>query len=160
MVTRPETRVFNRAALLERFSRPRAGQLVFTSGVFDLLHRGHVEHLYAARALGDLLVVGVHSDGSTRRLKGEGRPVVPLGDRLYVLAGLGCVDAVTSFSEETPLELITQLRPDVLVRAGNYAPDELIGADVVRQDGGEVIVLPAVQGRSSSKVIQRMQYRV
>jgi rfaE bifunctional protein nucleotidyltransferase chain/domain len=160
MVTRPESRIFSRAALLERFARPRAGRLVFTCGVFDILHRGHVEHLFAARALGDVLVVGVHSDGSTRRLKGEGRPAVPLPDRLYVLAGLGCVDAVTSFSEETPLELITQLRPDVLVRAGQLAPHEVIGADAVRQDGGEVIVLPAVQGRSSSKVIKRMQYRV
>jgi rfaE bifunctional protein nucleotidyltransferase chain/domain len=103
MVTRPDRRIFDRSALLSRFGRPRGGRLVFTNGCFDLLHRGHVEYLFAARELGDHLVIGVNTDDSVRRLKGADRPVVPLEDRLYVLAGLACVDAVTPFDEDTPI---------------------------------------------------------
>ena len=131
--------------------------MVFTNGCFDILHRGHVEYLYAARDLGDILVVGVNTDASVRRLKGSGRPVVPLEDRLYVLAGLGCVDAVTPFGEDTPRKLIAALLPDVLVKGGDYQPDDVVGATEVRQAGGKVVILPFVQGRSTTGLIQKLK---
>ena len=152
----PETRILDRRRLLEAHGRPRDGRLVFTNGVFDILHRGHVEYLYAARALGDALVVGVNTDDSVRRLKGPARPVVPLADRLYVLAGLGCVDAVTAFDEDTPGDLIAALLPDLLVKGGDYQPDDIVGASAVRQAGGDVRVIPFVQGRSTKNLIERL----
>jgi D-beta-D-heptose 7-phosphate kinase / D-beta-D-heptose 1-phosphate adenosyltransferase len=160
MVIPPASKILDRSAFLERFARPRTGRLVFTNGCFDILHRGHVEYLVAARSLGDTLVVAVNSDASVRRLKGEARPVVVLSDRMFVLAGLGCVDAVTSFSEETPQALLAALLPDVLVKGGDYRPDDVAGAAEVRAAGGEVVVLPFLKGRSTSRIIQRMQYRV
>ena len=153
----PEARVLERAPLLELYGRPRSERVIFTNGCFDLLHRGHVEYLFAARALGDKLVVGVNSDASVRRLKGPDRPVVPLEDRMYVLAGLGCVDAVTPFDEDTPRKLIGALLPDVLVKGGDYEPDEVVGAAEVRDAGGEVIILPFVEGRSTSGIIQQLK---
>ena len=153
----PGGKVLGRADLLARFGRPREGRLVFTNGVFDLLHRGHVEYLYAARALGDALVVGVNSDASVRRLKGETRPVVPLEDRLFVLAGLGCVDGVTSFEEDTPRELIAALLPDVLVKGGDYRAADVVGGREVRDAGGEVMILPFVEGRSTTRLIRRIE---
>ena len=131
--------------------------MVFTNGCFDILHRGHVEYLYAARELGDALVVGVNTDDSVRRLKGPSRPVVPLEDRLYVLAGLGCVDAVTPFAEDTPRELIAALLPDVLVKGGDYDADEVVGAREVRDAGGKVVILPFVEGRSTTGLIRRLR---
>jgi rfaE bifunctional protein nucleotidyltransferase chain/domain len=157
MVTRPDRRIFDRADLLSRFGRPRGGRLVFTNGCFDLLHRGHVEYLFAARDLGDHLVVGVNTDDSVGRLKGANRPVVPLEDRLYVLAGLACVDAVTPFDEDTPRELIAALLPDVLVKGGDYRPDDVVGGHEVRAAGGEVVILPFVEGRSTTGIIQRLE---
>lgn len=157
MVNRPENRILDRADLLGRFGRPRDGRLVFTNGCFDLLHRGHVEYLFAARELGDQLVIGVNTDASVRRLKGVGRPVVPLEDRLYVLAGLACVDAVTPFPEDTPLELIAALLPDVLVKGGDYRPEDVVGGDNVTMAGGEVVILPFVEGRSTTGIIQRLE---
>ena len=153
----PETKVLGRADLVARFGRPREGRLVFTNGVFDLLHRGHVEYLHAARALGDTLVVGVNSDASVRRLKGETRPVVPLEDRMFVLAGLGCVDAVTSFDEDTPRDLIAALLPDVLVKGGDYRAEDVVGGREVRDAGGEVMILPFVEGRSTTRLIRRIE---
>ena len=155
----PRTRILERKPLLERFGRPRAGRVAFTNGCFDILHRGHVEYLYAARRLGDALVVGVNTDASVRRLKGPDRPVVPLEDRLYVLAGLGCVDAVTPFPEDTPRELIAALLPDVLVKGGDYVADDVVGAGEVRAAGGRVVILPFVEGRSTTSLLQRMQTR-
>jgi rfaE bifunctional protein nucleotidyltransferase chain/domain len=157
MVTRPESRILDRTALLGRFARPRDGRLVFTNGCFDLLHRGHVEYLFAARELGDHLVVGVNTDASVRRIKGAGRPVVPLDDRLYVLAGLACVDAVTPFPEDTPRELIAALLPDVLVKGGDYRAEDVVGGEEVRAAGGEVVILPFVDGRSTTGLIQRLE---
>jgi D-beta-D-heptose 7-phosphate kinase / D-beta-D-heptose 1-phosphate adenosyltransferase len=157
MILRPETRILPRDELVARFGRPRSGRLVFTNGCFDILHRGHVEYLYAARALGDALVVGVNTDASVRRLKGEGRPVVPLEDRLYVLAGLACVDAVTAFEEDTPRDLIAALIPDVLVKGGDYQPEDVAGGDEVRAAGGHVWILPFVGGRSTTGLIQRLR---
>lgn len=155
----PETRILDRAALLERFGRPRARRLVFTNGCFDLLHRGHVEYLNAARALGDALVVGVNSDDSVARLKGEGRPVTALEDRMYVLAGLECVDAVTPFAEDTPRDLIAALLPDILVKGGDYDAADVVGAAEVSAAGGHVVILPFIEGRSTTEIIRRLQSR-
>lgn len=116
---RPAEKVLSRAELLARWGRPRQERLVFTNGCFDLLHRGHAEYLYQARALGDVLIVGVNADASVRRLKGPGRPIVGDRDRAFLVAALACVDAVTLFDEATPRELITALLPDVLVKGGN-----------------------------------------
>lgn len=149
--------MLERSELIRRFGRPREDRVVFTNGCFDLLHRGHVQYLYAARALGDALVVGLNTDASVRRLKGESRPVVPLEDRLYVLAGLGCVDAVTPFGEDTPRDLIAELLPDILVKGGDYAPDDVVGGREVRAAGGEVRILPFVEGRSTTAIIERME---
>lgn len=156
---RPDARVLDRDRLLETHGRPRTGRLVFTNGCFDILHRGHVEYLYRARALGDRLVVGVNDDDSVRRLKGETRPVVPLEDRMYVLAGLGCVDAVTPFGEDTPRELIAGLLPDILVKGGDYDPETVVGRHEVRDAGGEVVILPFVQGRSTTRIIRTLKRR-
>ncbi len=157
MVIRPEHKIQDRETLIRQFGRPRTGRLVFTNGCFDLLHRGHVEYLYAARQLGDELVVGVNTDDSVVRLKGEGRPLVSLGDRLYVLAGLGCIDAVTPFPEDTPRQLIARLLPDVLVKGGDYRAEDVVGAAEVRAAGGEVVILPFVAGRSTTRLIQRLE---
>jgi D-beta-D-heptose 7-phosphate kinase / D-beta-D-heptose 1-phosphate adenosyltransferase len=157
MILRPDSRILDRQQLLERFGRPRTGRLVFTNGCFDILHRGHVEYLFAARALGDALVVGVNTDASVRRLKGEGRPVVSLEDRLFVLAGLACVDAVTPFGEDTPRDLIAALLPDILVKGGDYEADAVVGGQEVRAAGGEVRILPFVGGRSTTEIIQQLR---
>jgi rfaE bifunctional protein nucleotidyltransferase chain/domain len=158
MVTPPEAKILDRAALLRQHGRPRAGRLVFTNGCFDLLHRGHVEYLFAARRLGDRLVVGVNADDSVRRLKGGGRPVVPLADRLYVLAGLACVDAVVPFAEDTPRQLIAALLPDVLVKGGDYRAEDVVGAGEVRAAGGEVVIVPLLEGRSTTTILQRLEH--
>ncbi len=133
--------------------------MVFTNGCFDLLHRGHVSLLERARALGDLLVVGLNSDASVRRLKGRGRPLVPEEDRAYVLASLRAVDAVTIFDEDTPLALIRALLPDVLVKGADYRPEEVVGAEVVRDAGGIVHLLSLEEGRSTSGLLERIRQK-
>jgi rfaE bifunctional protein nucleotidyltransferase chain/domain len=151
----PAEKVLTRAALLQRYARPRRQRVVFTNGVFDLLHRGHVDYLFAARALADVLIVGVNTDASVRRLKGQGRPVVAEQDRAFVLAGLACVDAVTLFDEDTPRALIAALLPDVLVKGGDYTRDTVVGADEVEAAGGHVTLIPLVPGRSTTSIIAR-----
>jgi D-beta-D-heptose 7-phosphate kinase/D-beta-D-heptose 1-phosphate adenosyltransferase len=153
----PQKKLFTREELLGRFGRPRTGRLVFTNGCFDLLHRGHVEYLHQARLLGDTLVVGVNSDASVERLKGPGRPVVPQGDRALILAGLESVDAVTLFDEDTPRNLIATLLPDVLVKGGDYAPATIVGREEVEGAGGEVRVIPFIQGRSTTELIHHIR---
>jgi rfaE bifunctional protein nucleotidyltransferase chain/domain len=133
------------------------GTVVFTNGVFDLLHPGHVDVLGAARAEGDALVVGVNSDASTKRLKGPERPVRPEADRAFVLAALEPVDAVVLFEEDTPLELIRELRPDVLVKGGDYTPDMVAGAAEVQGWGGRVVIVPLTEGHSTSAIIDRLR---
>jgi D-beta-D-heptose 7-phosphate kinase / D-beta-D-heptose 1-phosphate adenosyltransferase len=155
----PADRILHRDSLLRRYGRPREQTVVFTNGCFDILHRGHVAYLYAARALGDRLVVGVNTDASVRRLKGEGRPVVQQDDRAYVLAGLGCVDAVTLFDEDTPAELIAALLPDVLVKGGDYEPDAVVGREDVEAAGGRVVIIPFVEGRSTTGMLHRIRER-
>jgi rfaE bifunctional protein nucleotidyltransferase chain/domain len=151
----PGAKILGREELLSRLGRPRAQSVVFTNGCFDLLHRGHVEYLNAARAQGDLLVVAVNSDDSVRRLKGPTRPVSSQEDRAFVLAGLACVDAVTVFGEDTPRELIAALLPDVLVKGGDYTVDTIVGAREVTGAGGRVVVAPLVPGRSTTSILER-----
>jgi len=131
--------------------------VVFTNGCFDLLHPGHVHYLRAARELGDALIVGLNDDASIRRLKGEQRPVNPLEHRACMLAALKPVDMVVPFSEDTPLKLITALKPDVLVKGGDYRPEDIVGAREVREAGGRVTVIPFLDGHSSTGLIQRIR---
>ena len=133
------------------------GPVVFTNGVFDLIHPGHVDVLNVARARGDALVVGVNSDDSVRRLKGEGRPVRSEADRAYVLAALEAVDAVVLFAEDTPLELIRALHPDVLVKGGDYTPETVVGRRDVEAWGGEVVIVPLTAGHSTTSIIERLR---
>jgi len=130
-------------------------QVVFTNGCFDLLHRGHVDYLERARGLGDLLIVALNSDASVQRLKGPERPLNPLEDRLQVMAALECVDFVTFFEQDTPLELIERILPDVLVKGGDWKPAQIVGSDTVLKAGGKVRSLSFVEGRSTTRLIQR-----
>lgn len=155
-MTGPAVKIIDLDTLVLRYGRPRTQRVVFTNGCFDILHRGHVEYLYSARDLGNALVVGVNSDSSVRRLKGAPRPIVPLDDRMFVLAGLGCVDAVTPFDDDTPLDLINALLPDVLAKGGDYEADDVVGAHEVRDAGGDVIILPFIHGRSTTGIIQNI----
>ena len=133
-------------------------KVVFTNGCFDLLHPGHVGCLEAARALGDALIVGINTDASVARLsKGPGRPLNPEADRSRVLAALTCVDRVVLFPEDTPLELLTALQPDVLVKGGDYQLSEIVGREVVEARGGRVLALPFVPGYSTSALLARIR---
>jgi rfaE bifunctional protein nucleotidyltransferase chain/domain len=152
-------KVLSIPALLHLHARPRSRRLVFTNGCFDLLHRGHVEYLFAARALGDALVVALNTDDSVRRLKGPGRPVMSELDRAIVLAGLACVDAVTFFEEDTPHDLIAALLPDVLVKGGDYKTADIVGRAEVEAAGGRVVVLPYLAGRSTTEILQRIEQK-
>jgi len=134
--------------------------LVFTNGVFDILHRGHVTYLERARAMGAGLLVAVNSDASARRLgKGEDRPINPLDDRMAVLAALESVSIVTSFEEDTPLELILRCRPEVLVKGGDWKPEEMVGAAQVRSWGGSVHAIPFEHERSTTSILARIRSR-
>ena len=135
--------------------RAAGERVVFTNGVFDLLHPGHVTYLEEARGLGDRLVVGLNADASVRRLKGPTRPVQEAADRAVVLAGLKAVDLVVVFAEDTPLALIEALRPGILVKGGDYSVDEIVGAVEVRSWGGVVRVLGFVPGKSTTRLISR-----
>jgi D-beta-D-heptose 7-phosphate kinase/D-beta-D-heptose 1-phosphate adenosyltransferase len=156
--TPPKHKILARASLLERFGRPRDQIIVFTNGCFDLIHRGHVAYLDAARRFGDMLVVGVNTDASVRRLhKGPGRPLVAEEDRAYVLAALECVDVVTLFDEDTPRELVSALLPDVLAKGGDYDLAAVVGREEVEAAGGKVVLVPYVEGYSTTELIRRMQ---
>ena len=133
------------------------GRVVFTNGVFDLLHPGHLDVLRGARERGDALIVGLNSDASVRRLKGPDRPVRSEAERAYVLAGLETVDAVAVFDQDTPLELVKVLRPDVIVKGGDYSPDTVVGAAEVRSWGGECIIIPLTPGQSTTSIIERLR---
>lgn len=129
-------------------------RIVFTNGCFDLLHIGHVRYLEEAKALGDVLVVGVNSDASVRKLKGPKRPILPEAERAEILSGLGCVDYITLFDEMDPLKLITSLRPNVLVKGGDWTKEQTVGKEVVERSGGEVVIIPFVKGASTSTLIE------
>jgi D-glycero-beta-D-manno-heptose 1-phosphate adenylyltransferase len=137
-------------------SRRRLGQrLVFTNGVFDLLHPGHVRYLQAARREGDVLIVGINSDRSVRANKGPARPIMPEHERAEVLEALACVDAVVVFDEETPAKIIDALQPDVLVKGADWAADAIVGRDTVEARGGKVVRMPIESGWSTSAIIER-----
>jgi rfaE bifunctional protein nucleotidyltransferase chain/domain len=141
-----------------RIGRVRAdgGRVVFTNGVFDLLHPGHLRYLQQSRALGDALVVGVNSDRSVRAIKGENRPVTPEDERAEILAALSCVDVVVLFDEDTPYALITRLRPDVLVKGADWPEDAMIGRDIVEARGGRVVRIPFEAGYSTTRIIEKI----
>jgi rfaE bifunctional protein nucleotidyltransferase chain/domain len=140
-----------------RWRAARTGRVVFTNGVFDLLHPGHIDVLLGARRAGDHLVVGLNSDASVKRLKGPERPLRNEAERAYVLAGLEAVDCVVVFGEDTPLELIRVLRPDVLVKGGDYHEGTIVGATDVRGWGGDVRVIPLTPGQSTTNIIQTLR---
>lgn len=146
------------APLLE--SRRQNGQkVVFTNGVFDLLHAGHVTYLQAARKLGDLLVVALNTDDSVRRIKGPLKPLLPLAERAEMLLALSCVDYVTSFPQDDPYEVIKTLKPDYLVKGADWAPDRVIGRDLVESWGGKVLNIDLVPGRSTTNLIETVRQR-
>jgi D-beta-D-heptose 7-phosphate kinase/D-beta-D-heptose 1-phosphate adenosyltransferase len=132
-------------------------KIVFTNGCFDVLHFGHVHYLLQAKELGDILVIGLNSDDSVRRLKGPTRPINGEKERAFVLAALACVDYVVVFDEDTPKELIETVRPDVLVKGGDYTLDNIVGADFVTQNGGTVTTIPFVEGFSSTRIIEKLK---
>lgn len=130
-------------------------KIVFTNGCFDLLHVGHIRYLQEARKLGDILVVGVNADASVRRLKGPTRPVQNENDRAEILAALGAVDYTVIFPEDTPLELIQKVKPNILVKGGDWKPEQIVGSDFVMSHGGKVMSLQFVEGRSTTKLIEK-----
>jgi D-beta-D-heptose 7-phosphate kinase/D-beta-D-heptose 1-phosphate adenosyltransferase len=138
-------------------ARKRGEKVVMTNGVFDILHAGHVSYLANARKLGDRLIVAVNSDASTKRLKGETRPVNPLEQRMIVLGALEAVDWVVSFEEDTPQRLIAGILPDLLVKGGDYKPEQIAGSEEVWANGGEVMVLNFEDGCSTTNIIKKIQ---
>ena len=136
--------------------RKKGQTVVFTNGCFDILHAGHIKYLEAASQLGDHLIVALNDDDSVKRLKGEERPINVLNSRLYIVASLRCVDAVCSFSEDTPLDVIEALKPDILVKGGDYKPENVVGAEEVRSWGGRVEIIPFVEGYSTTKLESRI----
>ena len=154
------TKLLSQEGLLSKLSVKRAEgkRIVFTNGCFDLMHIGHTRYLQAAKALGDVLVVGVNSDASVRALdKAPDRPIVPEAQRAEVLAALGCVDFVVMFDESDPLQLITAIQPDVLVKGGDWTIDRIVGRDIVEARGGVVKTIPLVPGLSTTGLLQRIR---
>jgi D-glycero-beta-D-manno-heptose 1-phosphate adenylyltransferase len=141
--------IANRAAMW-RFQNQK---IVFTNGCFDLLHRGHIEYLSQAKDKGQILVIGLNTDASIKRLKGDSRPVQDEMSRALILASLRFVDAVVLFDEDTPLELIKVVQPDILAKGGDYTEETIVGADFVKANGGEVVVIPLVEGYSTSAIL-------
>jgi D-beta-D-heptose 7-phosphate kinase/D-beta-D-heptose 1-phosphate adenosyltransferase len=143
----------DRAAAIQR----GGGTVVFTNGVFDLLHPGHVSYLQQARTLGNMLIVGVNSDRSVRANKGPARPVTPQHERAEIVLALGCVDAVVVFDEDTPHAVITHLQPDILVKGADWGPHDIVGRDVVEARGGRVVRMPLEPGLSTTELIGRIR---
>jgi D-beta-D-heptose 7-phosphate kinase/D-beta-D-heptose 1-phosphate adenosyltransferase len=151
MLTADELAAFVRSA------RAAAKRIVFTNGVFDILHPGHLRYLQAARRHGDVLIVGLNSDASVRRNKGPSRPTNPETERAEVLEALACVDAVSVFDEDTPAEIIRRVQPDVLVKGADWPADQIVGRDTVEARGGRVILEPVEQGYSTTDIIDRVR---
>lgn len=151
------TRRILTTAQAQEWRADHPGRVVFTNGVFDLLHPGHVDVLRAAREQGDALIVGLNSDASVRRLKGPERPVRTEAERAYVIAALRCVDVVTVFDEDTPLELVRAILPDVIVKGGDYTEDTVVGAREVRARGGDVVIVPLTPGQSTTSIIEKLR---
>ena len=144
--------------ILERLRR-QGRKAVFTNGWFDILHAGHVRYLSRASRLGDVLVVGLNNDSSVRKLKGRPRPIMPQKDRAEILAALASVDYVVMFGEDTPFKLIRKVRPDILVKGGDYKADKIVGADLVRSYGGKTVTIPGIRGKSTTGVFDSIVRR-
>jgi D-beta-D-heptose 7-phosphate kinase/D-beta-D-heptose 1-phosphate adenosyltransferase len=159
LLARPDSKVLSRSDLVARAAgwRMAGKRVVFTNGCFDLLHAGHLSLLSEAAKLGDVLVVALNSDASVGRLKGSERPLVPQDDRATVLAALGFVDAVTIFDEDTPLEILQGVRPDVLVKGGDYTLDDVVGREVVEASGGRVVLVPLTPEKSTTALVERIR---
>jgi rfaE bifunctional protein nucleotidyltransferase chain/domain len=155
------TKLFPAVALAKRLDslRREGKRIVFTNGCFDLLHPGHIHTLTQAKALGDVLVVAINSDASVKRLKGERRPILNQEERAVMLSALAMVDYVTIFAENTPLEVIRLLLPDVLVKGGDWGADAVVGREVVEANGGEVVLIPYQTGFSTTDIIERIAAR-
>jgi len=156
----PARKIRTLSSLRTVLRRARRGKrVVFTNGVFDLLHPGHVRLLAAARALGDLLVVGMNTDASVRRLKGPERPFIGQKDRAIMLAALESVDYVVMFAQDTPARLIAAVQPDILVKGGDWSADAIVGREVVESRGGRVVRVPLVEGHSTTRIARRVRQR-
>jgi len=147
------------AVALADQARADGQKVVFTNGVFDLLHPGHVRYLQHARSLGDVLIVGINSDRSVRAVKGSGRPITPEQERAEILASLDCVDAVAIFDEETPFEIISAIQPDVLVKGADWAENAIVGRDIVEARGGRVVRATIEDGYSTSAIVAKIRDR-
>ncbi len=134
--------------------KKRGFKVAFTNGCFDILHYGHVSYLEKAKRLADILIVALNSDGSVKRIKGKARPVMKLRNRMRIIAALECVDFVTSFNQSTPLEVIKLLKPDILIKGGDWSQDSIVGKDIVNSYGGNVATIPYIKGQSSTKFIK------
>ena len=152
-----QQKIVSRDFFKENDFRLHQQKIVFTNGCFDVLHFGHVHYLLEAKKLGDILVVGLNSDDSVRRLKGPTRPINGEKERAFVLASLAFVDYITLFEEDTPENLIKVVQPDVLVKGGDYTIDQIVGADFVMQNGGTVTTIPFVEGYSSTQIIEQLK---
>ncbi|MEK6480327.1 D-glycero-beta-D-manno-heptose 1-phosphate adenylyltransferase [Catalinimonas sp. 4WD22] len=152
-----ESKLYALPDLLKKLDKDRAAgkKIVFTNGCFDILHRGHATYLRKARSLGDLLIIGLNSDASVKRLKGESRPINDEDDRAYILESLECVNYVVKFGEDTPHKLLSQIKPDILVKGGDYKLEDVIG----REFAQEVVLIDFVDGYSTTKTIQQMKER-
>lgn len=132
-------------------------KIIFTNGCFDIIHSGHVTYLNKSKALGDVLIVGLNSDSSVKRLKGDKRPINTEHDRAYILDNLKAVDYVCIFDEDTPLELIKKVLPDIITKGGDYKQDEVVGYSVVKEYGGDVVIIDLVEGKSTTEIIKRIE---
>jgi rfaE bifunctional protein nucleotidyltransferase chain/domain len=152
-------RVLTRDEAARLAGERRAGGevVVFTNGVFDLLHPGHVRYLQQARSYGNLLIVAVNADTSVRRNKGAGRPINPEGERAELLAGLACVDAVVIFDEDTPAEIVGAIQPDVLVKGADWPADQIVGRDTVEAGGGRVVLIAVEHGHATTALVERVR---
>lgn len=137
--------------------RNKGLRVVFTNGCFDILHEGHIRYLEEAQGLGDKLIVGLNSDASTRRLKGPNRPINTQDSRAYILASLSVIDLVVLFEEDTPLSLIEKIQPDILVKGGDYTEDGVVGGDFVKEKGGRVVIVPYVEGYSTTSIEEKIR---
>jgi D-glycero-beta-D-manno-heptose 1-phosphate adenylyltransferase len=141
-------------------ARAAGRTIVFTNGVFDILHPGHVRYLQDARALGDRLIVGLNGDASVRRNKGPDRPINPEAERAEILAALACVDAVVIFDEDTPAEIVRAVQPDILVKGADWPADQIVGRDIVEARGGRVVLMPVEPGHSTTAILDRIRAHI
>jgi D-beta-D-heptose 7-phosphate kinase/D-beta-D-heptose 1-phosphate adenosyltransferase len=152
-----KNKIFESNALLKQINawRLKGNVIVFTNGCFDILHPGHVSYLAQAKALGHRLIIGLNTDASVKRLKGASRPINNENDRALIIASLAQVDAVIMFDEDTPLSLIQFLKPDTLVKGGDYSKEQVVGAEFVKNNGGQTVILPFLEGYSTTSIIER-----